>query len=177
MVWAPAAAWIEGPDVGGEETLMTGEALIEEINVAYRRLSATVEDLARADRELAEHVRKVRLDNAEAILGARNESTARLYLDGLLDTEDHRRLETNRARAELDLLHAAPHRRKPQDRLRDAPPLLHRRHPDRYEFVNPSYLACHRQTKPRASHRPDRKYCKVALCSLADYQSLPACGS
>jgi len=86
--------------------LMTGETLIEEINVAYRRLSAAVGNLARADCELTEHVRKVRLDNAETILEARNERTARLYLDGLLDTEEHRRLETNRAKAELDLQRA-----------------------------------------------------------------------
>ena len=56
----------------------------------------------RADRELAEYVRRVRLDNAEAILEAKNERTASLYLDGLLDTEEHRRLESIRARAELD---------------------------------------------------------------------------
>src|ERR671914_188838 len=85
---------------------MTSDAFIEEINVAYRRLSATAEDLARVDRELAEYVRKVRLDNAETILEAKNERTARLYLDGLLDTEDHRRLETDRARAELDFQRA-----------------------------------------------------------------------
>ena len=85
---------------------MTSGTLIEEINAAYRRLSAATEDLARADRELTEHVRRVRLDNAETILEARNERTASLYLDGLLDTEEHRRVEDNRARAELDLQHA-----------------------------------------------------------------------
>ncbi len=85
---------------------MTEDAFIEEINAAYRRLSAATEDLARADRELAEHVRRVRLDNAEAVLEAKNERTARLYIDGLLDTEEHRRLEIDRARAELDLQHA-----------------------------------------------------------------------
>ena len=85
---------------------MTSDTLIEEINAAYRRLSAATEDLARADRELTEHVRRVRLDNAETILEARNERTASLYLDGLLDTEEHRRVEDNRARAELDLQHA-----------------------------------------------------------------------
>jgi len=85
---------------------MTSDAFVEEINVAYRRLSAAAEDVARADRELTEHVRKIRLDNAEAILEAKNERTARLYLDGLLDTEEHRRLEADRARAELDLQHA-----------------------------------------------------------------------
>jgi len=85
---------------------MTNEALVEEINTAYRRLSVAAEELARADDELAGHVRKVRLDNAEAILEAKNERTANLYLDGLLDTEEHRRLEAGRARAELDLQHA-----------------------------------------------------------------------
>ncbi len=85
---------------------MTNDTLIEEINAAYRRLNAAAEDLVKADRELTEHVRRVRLDNAEAILEAKNERTARLYLDGLLDTEEHRRLEIDRARAELDLQHA-----------------------------------------------------------------------
>jgi predicted transcriptional regulator len=103
---ARTEARIEGTDAGGGETLMTSDTLIEEINAAYRRLSAAMEDLARADRELTEHVRRVRLDNAETILEARNERTASLYLDGLLDTEEHRRVEDNRARAELDLQHA-----------------------------------------------------------------------
>src|ERR687892_2396962 len=85
---------------------MTNGALIEEINSAYRRLSAATEELVRADRELAEHVRRVRLDNAEAILEAKNERTASLYLDGLLDTDEHRRLEARRVRAELDHQHA-----------------------------------------------------------------------
>ena len=85
---------------------MTAEALIEEINTAYRRLGAATDDLARADGELAWHIRKVRLDNAEAILEARNERTAKLYLEGLLDTEEHRHLEAGRARAELALQQA-----------------------------------------------------------------------
>jgi hypothetical protein len=89
-----------------EETPMTGDALIEEINTAYRRLSAATDDLARADGELAGHIRKIRLDNAEAILEARNERTANLYLEGLLDTAEHRSLEAGRARAELELKHA-----------------------------------------------------------------------
>ena len=50
---------------------MSNDALIERINAAYRRLSAATKDLVRADRELAEHLRRVRLDNAEAILEAR----------------------------------------------------------------------------------------------------------
>ncbi len=62
--------------------------------------------MASADRSLAEHVRRIRLDNAEAILEAKNERTATLYLDGLLDTEEHRRLEADRTRAELEHQHA-----------------------------------------------------------------------
>jgi len=88
------------------EAPMTDDVLIEEINSAYRRLNAAAEELASADRELTEHIRRVRLDNAEAILEAKNERTASLYLDGLLDTEEHRCLENDRARAELDLQHA-----------------------------------------------------------------------
>jgi hypothetical protein len=85
---------------------MPGDALIEEINTAYRRLGAATEDMVRADRELAAHVRQVRLDNAEAILEARNERTANLYLEGLLDTDEHRHLEAGKARADLALQHA-----------------------------------------------------------------------
>jgi hypothetical protein len=85
---------------------MTNDALIEEITSAYRRLSAATEELANADSELAEHIRRVRLDNADAILEAKNERTASLYLDGLLDTDEHRHLEADRARADLDHQHA-----------------------------------------------------------------------
>jgi hypothetical protein len=92
---------------------MIKDALIEEINSAYRQLSAATEDFASADRELAEHVRRVRLDNAETLIEAKNERTASLYVDGLLDTDEHRRLEDNRARAELDHQHA----RREVDRL------------------------------------------------------------
>ena len=60
----------------------------------------------RADRELAEYVRRIRVDNAEAILEAKNERTASLYLDGLLDTDEHRRLQDIRAKADLDHQHA-----------------------------------------------------------------------
>ncbi len=80
--------------------------MIEEIDEAYRRLNAATEALAGADRALAEHVRRIRLENAEAMLEAKNERTASLYLDGLLDTDEHRRLDAGRARAELDHQHA-----------------------------------------------------------------------
>ena len=80
--------------------------MIEEINEAYRHMRVAAEDLSTADRSLAEHVRRIRLENAEAILEAKNERTASLYLDGLLDTDEYRRLEADRARAELDHQHA-----------------------------------------------------------------------
>jgi hypothetical protein len=85
---------------------MTIETLVQEITTAYRWLSAATENLAGADRELSRHVRRVRLDNAEAILEAKNERTANLYLDGLLDTEEHMGLEDDMARAQLDLQNA-----------------------------------------------------------------------
>jgi len=89
-----------------EETATNKDALIEEINGAYRRLSAATENLGDTDRALAEHGRRIRLGNAGAILEAKNERTASLYLDGLLDTDEHRRLEANRTRAELEHQHA-----------------------------------------------------------------------
>ena len=82
---------------------MTGDTLIEEINTAYRRLGAATEDLARADGELAEHVRQVRLDNAEAILEARNERTAKPLPRRPARHRRARGLEAGKARAELDL--------------------------------------------------------------------------
>jgi hypothetical protein len=39
-------------------------------------------------------------------LEAKNERTANLYLDGLLDTDEHRRLEADRTRAQLEHQHA-----------------------------------------------------------------------
>ena len=85
---------------------MPGDELIEEINTAYGRLGTAMEDMVRADRELADHVRQVRLDNAEDILEARNERPANIYIEGLLDTDEHRYLEAGKARAELALQHA-----------------------------------------------------------------------
>ena len=82
------------------------EGLMGEINEAYGKLSDAAEALARADRELSEYVRGVRLENAEALLGAKNERTANLYLEGMLDTDEHRALREAKDRAELDHGHA-----------------------------------------------------------------------
>ena len=82
------------------------EGLMREIDEAYRRLSDATEGLAKADRELSEYVRRARLDNAEALLEAKNERTATLYLEGMLDTDEHRVLSEAKDRAELDHGHA-----------------------------------------------------------------------
>ena len=82
------------------------EKLMGEIDEAYRELSAAVEGLAEADRELSEFVRRTRLENAEALLEAKNERTANLYLEGMLDTDEYRALSEAKDRAELDHGHA-----------------------------------------------------------------------
>ena len=82
------------------------EKLMGEIDEAYRELSAAVEGLAKADRELSEFVRRTRLENAEALLEAKNERTANLYLEGMLDTDEYRALSEAKYRAELDHGHA-----------------------------------------------------------------------
>lgn len=82
------------------------EGLMREIDEAYAKLRDAAEGLARADRELSGHVGKARLDNAEALLEAKNERTANLYLEGVLDTDEHRALREARDRAELDHDHA-----------------------------------------------------------------------
>ena len=79
---------------------------IGEINEAYATLKGTAEALASAERELSEHVRRAKLDNAEAILEAKNERTEKMYVAGLLDTDGHRRLEETETRAGLDHQHA-----------------------------------------------------------------------
>lgn len=82
------------------------ERLMHEIDKAYGKLHDVAEELARADRELSESVGRARLDNAEALLEAKNERTANLYLEGVLDTDEHRALRETRDRAELDHSHA-----------------------------------------------------------------------
>lgn len=82
------------------------EGLMREIGEAYGRLHDAAEELARTDRELSLYVGGVRQENAEALLEAKNERTANLYLEGMLDTDEHRALREARDRAELDHGHA-----------------------------------------------------------------------
>jgi hypothetical protein len=86
--------------------LINSDPLIDEINAAYQRLGTATDELTRADRALDEYVRRVRVDNADALLEAKNERTASLYLDGMLDTEEYRRLENDRAMARAEVQHA-----------------------------------------------------------------------
>lgn len=86
---------------------MTGhEELLQRIDGAYRRLAAAREVLAEADRALDEHVLGVRQEHAEELLEAKNERAAKLYMEGLLATEEYRRLSAARLRADLRHEHA-----------------------------------------------------------------------
>lgn len=73
------------------------------MNAAYSRLKEKRRTAAIAARALADHESRVRQDNAEALLAAKNERTASLYLEGMLDTEEHRRLLDEKLAADLDL--------------------------------------------------------------------------
>lgn len=78
------------------------EALIEQIEKAYKELGATRRKLARAESARRRHEQRVRVDNADALMGAKNERVANLYLDGLFDTDQYRKLVDAEKGAELD---------------------------------------------------------------------------
>jgi hypothetical protein len=50
---------------------------------------------------LVEHERRARVENADTLLEAKNERTAALYLDGILDTLEHAGLVSAKRAAEL----------------------------------------------------------------------------
>ena len=85
---------------------MQHDELIAQIDEAYRSLKTTSEELASTDRALSEHVRGVRIKIADTLLDAKNERTANLYLEGALDSEDYRRLLTDKECADLEHQHA-----------------------------------------------------------------------
>ena len=84
-----------------EEEKLEVEGLAREISRAYERLGATRRGLVEATGELQEHERRARVDNADTLLEAKNERTAALYLDGILDTPEHAELSAAKRRAEL----------------------------------------------------------------------------
>ena len=83
------------------ESRPEAENLTAEIPHAYERLKTTRRELVEATGELAEHERRARVDNADTLLEAKNERTAALYLDGILDTPEHAELSAAKRRAEL----------------------------------------------------------------------------
>ena len=75
--------------------------LAAQITHAYERLVTTRRALVMAADALSEHERHLKVANADALLEAKNERTATLYLEGLLDTPEHSALLTEKSRAEL----------------------------------------------------------------------------
>jgi hypothetical protein len=76
-------------------------ALAGEISRAYERLRGTRRELVAATDALSDHERRAKVDNADTLLEAKNERTASLYLDGILDTPEHADLVSAKRAAEL----------------------------------------------------------------------------
>ncbi len=75
--------------------------MAENISAGYERLVTTRRELVSATDELSDHERGARVENADTLLEAKNEHTASLYLDGILDTPEHAELVSAKRRAEL----------------------------------------------------------------------------
>jgi hypothetical protein len=82
-------------------TRLDAEGLAREISRAYERLTATRRELVGTTGELSEHERRAKVENADTLLEAKNERTASLYLEGILDTPEHAELLSAKSRAEL----------------------------------------------------------------------------
>ncbi len=62
--------------------------------------------MAEAEEARSEHERRLRVDNAEALMEAKNDRTARAYMDGILDTDAYLRLAEDAREAELSYYEA-----------------------------------------------------------------------
>ncbi len=80
---------------------LDAEGLAGEVSRAYERLTATRRALVAATDALSDHERGARVENADTLLEAKNERTASLYLEGILDTPEHAGLLAARRGAEL----------------------------------------------------------------------------
>jgi hypothetical protein len=80
---------------------LDAEGLAGEISRAYERLTATRRELVAATDALSDHERGAKVENADTLLEAKNECTASLYLEGILDTPEHAKLVSTKRRAEL----------------------------------------------------------------------------
>ena len=83
------------------ETGLDAEELAREISRAYERLAATRRELVSATDALSDHERRAKVENADTLLEAKNERTASLYLEGILDTPEHADLVSAKRRSEL----------------------------------------------------------------------------
>jgi hypothetical protein len=108
---APAACRIPSSDVGGRAvtrggTRWTGRGWTRgagrEISHAYERIRVTRRELVAATDALSDHERRAKVENADTLLEAKNERTASLYLEGILDTPEHAELLSAKRRAELE---------------------------------------------------------------------------
>ncbi len=82
-------------------TKLDAEGLAGEVSRAYERLTATRRGLVAATDALSDHERGAKVENADTLLEAKNERTASLYLEGILDTPEHAELLAAKRRAEL----------------------------------------------------------------------------
>ena len=85
-----------------DETGLSAERLAGEVSRAYERLTATRRELLGATDALSDHERAAKVENADTLLEAKNERTASLYLEGILDTPEHAELLAAKRRAELE---------------------------------------------------------------------------
>ncbi len=75
--------------------------LAGEISRAHERLAGTRRELVAATDALSDHERRAKVENADTLLEAKNERTASLYLEGILDTPEHAELVSAKRRMEL----------------------------------------------------------------------------
>jgi hypothetical protein len=80
---------------------LDAEGLAGEISRAYEHLTATRREQLAATDALSDHERRAKVENADTLLEAKNERTASLYLEGILDTPEHADLLGAKRRAEL----------------------------------------------------------------------------
>ena len=84
-----------------DDTRLQAGELAGEISRAYEGLVATRRRLVSATDALSDHERRAKVENADTLLEAKNERTASLYLEGILDTPEHEKLVSTKRRAEL----------------------------------------------------------------------------
>ncbi len=82
-------------------TRLDAERLAGEISRAYERLADTRRELVAATDALSDHERGAKVENADTLLEAKNERTASLYLEGILDTLEHSELLSAKRQTEL----------------------------------------------------------------------------